>query len=232
MVPHRYPAKTLPTRSDTDSPAPRSSSMRALDASAALATRARSIAAPRRARREETRDAPEDTPAAPDAAPNEVARSRHSTSVPREKERVRRSLGVRRPPAAPTKPGKKKAVAKNGTIRSCRCRTRAKNRHRINGDHRMKTQSEKAENRKRSCLLLTRTNAIMITICRANNGTPSSSGRGRVRDAPPFLRARARANGTPVRSGRARARRAPVSARPNRLARPKRPIRFESRNHR
>ena len=46
MVPHRYPAKTLPTRSDTDSPAPRSSSMRALDASAALATRARSIAAP------------------------------------------------------------------------------------------------------------------------------------------------------------------------------------------
>ena len=112
MVPHRYPAKTLPTRSDTDSPAPRSSSMRALDASAALATRARSIAAPRRASREETRDAPEDTPAAPDAAPNEVARSRHSTSVPREKERVRRSLGVRRPPAAPTKPGKKKAVAK------------------------------------------------------------------------------------------------------------------------
>jgi hypothetical protein len=91
MVPHRYPAKTLPTRSDTDSPAPRSSSMRALDASAALATRARSIAAPRRARREETRDAPEDTPAAPDAAPNEVARSRHSTSVPRER-KTRRSL--------------------------------------------------------------------------------------------------------------------------------------------
>jgi hypothetical protein len=65
--------------------------MRALDASAALATRARSIAAPRRARREETRDAPEDTPAAPDAAPNEVARSRHSTSVPRER-KTRRSL--------------------------------------------------------------------------------------------------------------------------------------------
>jgi hypothetical protein len=29
----------------------------------------------------------------------------------------------------------------------------------------MKTQSEKTENRKRSCHLLTRTNAFMITIC-------------------------------------------------------------------
>ena len=113
MVPHRYPAKTLPTRSDTDSPAPRSSSMRALDASAALATRARSIAAPRRARREETRDAPEDTPAAPDAAPNEVARSRHSTSVPRERKTasITRACGVLQPRSF----AEKKAVAKNGT---------------------------------------------------------------------------------------------------------------------
>ena len=72
MVPHRYPAKTLPTRSDTDSPAPRSSSMRALDASAALATRARSIAESTRAHREARCDAPEYTPRGADAAPNEV----------------------------------------------------------------------------------------------------------------------------------------------------------------
>jgi hypothetical protein len=133
--------------------------MRALDASAALATRARSIAAPRRARREETRDAPEDTPAAPDAAPNEVARSRHSTSVPRERKTasITRACGVLQPRAF----AEKKAVAKNGT----NVRVDVEHTSRKNGDHRMKTQSEKPENRKRSCLLLTRTNAFMITIC-------------------------------------------------------------------
>ena len=92
MVPHRYPAKTLPTRSDTDSPAPRSSSMRALDASAALATRARSIAAPTRARREATRDAPEDTPRGADAAPNEV---RAISQVCQESERRKATMSMR-----------------------------------------------------------------------------------------------------------------------------------------
>ena len=152
------------------------------------------------------------------------------------------ACGVLQP--RPRSPVKKKAVAKNGTIRSCRCGTtitsphyqmqhlRAKNRHRKNGDHRLKTQSEKTENRKKILPFAYEDKRVhdhnlhaRITV----RPPPPDAGASETR--PPSC-ARARANGTPVRSGRARARRAPVSARPNRIARPKRPIRFESRNHR
>ena len=88
MVPHRYPAKTLPTRSDTDSPAPRSSSMRALDASAALATRARSIAAPTPCPpRREARRPRKIRPAASTPRRTKCARSRRCAKKANEEKR-------------------------------------------------------------------------------------------------------------------------------------------------
>ena len=90
MVPHRYPAKTLPTRSDTDSPAPRSSSMRALDASAALATRARSIAAPTPCPpRREARRPRKIRPAASTPRRTKCARSRQVCQEANEEKRRR-----------------------------------------------------------------------------------------------------------------------------------------------
>ena len=82
------PRRLSPTRSETDSPAPRSSSMRALDTSAALATRARDPSwRPRRARREEGRDAQEDSPAAPTPRRTKCARSRRCAKKANEEKR-------------------------------------------------------------------------------------------------------------------------------------------------